>query len=63
MAGYRTNDLSIAGRMLYHLSYGGSTQFFSENLFMPIRLWIHYELFINFFNYGGSTQLFLQKNL
>ena len=24
-AGYRTQDHSIAGRMLYHLSYGGST--------------------------------------
>ena len=32
-AGYRAQDLSIAGRMLYHLSYGGSTQFFSQNLF------------------------------
>ena len=24
-AGYRAQDLSIAARMLYHLSYGGST--------------------------------------
>ena len=24
-AGYRAQDLSIAGRMLYHVSYGGST--------------------------------------
>ena len=34
-AGYRAQDLSIAGRMLYHLSYGGSTQLFSQNLFTP----------------------------
>ena len=32
---YRAQDLSIAGRMLYHLSYGGSTQLFSQNLFTP----------------------------
>ena len=31
-AGYRARDLSIAGRMLYHLSYGSSTQLFSQNL-------------------------------
>ena len=29
-AGYRAQDLSIAGQMLYHLSYGGSTKLFSQ---------------------------------
>ena len=29
-AGYRAQGLSIAARMLYHLSYGGSTQLFKK---------------------------------
>ena len=32
-AGYRTQDLSIASQILYHLSYGGSTQLFAQNNF------------------------------
>ena len=34
-AGYRAQDLSIASRILYHLSYGGSSQLFWQNLFTP----------------------------
>ena len=37
-AGYRAQDLSIAGRMLYHLSYGSSTKLFSRYLFTPTFL-------------------------
>ena len=45
---YRAQDFSNAGRILYHLSYGGSTQLFSQNLFGPIWLRIYHELFTNF---------------
>ena len=45
-AGYRAQDLSIAGRMLYPLSYGGSTKLFSQNLFTPIWLRIIFYLYI-----------------
>ena len=42
-------DLSIDGRMLYHLSYGGSTQLSSQNLYLRhIRLRIYHELINNF---------------
>ena len=34
-SGYRAQFFSIAGRMLCHLSYGGSTQRCSQNLFTP----------------------------
>ena len=33
--GIEAKDLSIASRMLYHLSYEDSTQFFSQNLYTP----------------------------
>ena len=47
-AGYRAQDLSIPGRMIYHLSYGGSTKLFLQNLFTPIWPRIYHELYINF---------------
>ena len=34
--------------MLYHLSYGGSTKLFSQNLFTPIWPRIYHELYTNF---------------
>ena len=47
-AGYRAQDLSIAGQMLYYLSYGVSTKLFSQNLFTPIWPRIYHELFAHF---------------
>ena len=47
-AGFRAQFLSIAGRMLYHLSYEGSTKIFSQNLFTPIWPRIYHELYTNF---------------
>ena len=44
-AGYRAQDLSIAGRMLYHLSYGGSTQHFSQKNFSKNIYWKFHLVF------------------
>ena len=43
-AGYRAQDLSIAGRLLYHLSYGGSTKLFSQN---PFSWALKFESYVN----------------
>ena len=44
--GSQNQDLSIARRMFYHLSYGGSTRPSSQNLFTPIQLRIWKKLVI-----------------